>query len=243
MPSQSPPESVAENQTATEAEHMTARLLARRIDHTMLRPEARRADIERVCREAVHFGCATVCVNPVWVALASELLDGTSVKVVAVIGFPFGASLTAAKVFETELAVRDGADEIDMVVAIGQLKDGDLSFVSSDIAAVVQAAAGRPVKVVLECGLLSDDEKRTAVDISAGAGAVFVKTATGFLGSGATIHDVRLMHRAARGRLAVKATGGIRFFEDAIALLDAGASRLGASRTEAVLSSRDGHEL
>ena len=238
-----PAQAVAEPRTATSKDQLTPRQLARHIDHTMLRPEARRADIERVCREAVELGCATVCVNPVWVALASQLLDGTSVKVVAVIGFPFGASLTATKAFETELAIRDGADEIDMVVAIGQLRDGDVSFVKADIAAVVQAAAGRPVKVVLECGLLSDEEKRTAVGISAGAGAAFVKTATGFLGSSATIHDVRLMHRAAGGRLAVKATGGIRYFEDAVALLDAGASRLGASRTGVILTSRDAPDL
>jgi len=228
-----------ESEVAMQTDHVNRRQLARHIDHTMLRPEARRADIERVCREAVDLGCATVCVNPIWVALASELLKGTSVKVVAVIGFPFGATHTATKAFETELAVRDGADEIDMVMAIGQLKDGDLSFVGSDIAAVVHAAAGRPVKVVLECGLLSDDEKRRAVTVAATAGAAFVKTSTGFLGSGATIHDVGLLHRAAGSRLAIKATGGIRFFEDAVALLDAGASRLGTSHTEAVLASRD----
>jgi deoxyribose-phosphate aldolase len=234
-----PAESVIEPGVDSQADQVNARLLARHIDHTMLRPEARRADIERVCREAVDFGCATVCINPIWVSLASELLHGTSVKVVAVVGFPFGASHTAVKAFETELAVRDGADEIDMVMAIGQLRDEDDFFVEADIAAVVHAAAGRPVKVVLECGLLSDDEKRRAVEVSAKAGAAFVKTATGFLGSGATIHDVRLLHRAAGSRLAVKATGGIRFFEDAVALLDAGASRLGASHTVGVLSSQD----
>jgi deoxyribose-phosphate aldolase len=228
-----------ESRPAAQTDLVNARLLARHIDHTMLRPDARRADIERVCREAVEFGCATVCVNPIWVALAGELLAGSPVKVVAVIGFPFGATHTATKVLETELAIRDGADEIDMVLAIGQLKDGDVSFVVADIAAVVDASAGRAVKVVLECGLLSDDEKRRAVELSATAGAAFVKTATGFLGSGATIHDVRLLHRAARSRLAVKATGGIRFFEDAVALLDAGASRLGTSHTQAVLASQD----
>jgi deoxyribose-phosphate aldolase len=228
-----------ESRPAAQTDLVNARLLARHIDHTMLRPDARRADIERVCREAVEFGCATVCVNPIWVALAGELLAGSPVKVVAVIGFPFGATHTATKVLETELAIRDGADEIDMVLAIGQLKDGDASFVVADIAAVVDASAGRAVKVVLECGLLSDDEKRRAVELSATAGAAFVKTATGFLGSGATIHDVRLLRRAARSRLAVKATGGIRFFEDAVALLDAGASRLGTSHTQAVLASQD----
>lgn len=232
-------ESVIRSDVGSRADAVNPRLLARHIEHTMLRPEARRADIERVCREAVDFGCATVCINPIWVSLAKELLKGSSVKVVAVIGFPFGASHTAVKALETELAVRDGADEIDMVLAIGQLRDAHGSYVEADIAAVVHAAGGRAVKVVLECGLLSDDEKRRAVEISARAGAAFVKTATGFLGSGATIHDVRLLHRAAGSRLAVKATGGIRFFEDAVALLDAGASRLGTSHTAGVLSSQD----
>jgi deoxyribose-phosphate aldolase len=232
-------ESVIRSDVGSQADDVNPRLLARHIEHTMLRPEARRADIERVCREAVDFGCATVCINPIWVSLAKELLKGSSVKVVAVIGFPFGASHTAVKALETELAVRDGADEIDMVLAIGQLRDAHGSYVEADIAAVVHAAGGRAVKVVLECGLLSDDEKRRAVEISARAGAAFVKTATGFLGSGATIHDVRLLHRAAGSRLAVKATGGIRFFEDAVALLDTGASRLGTSHTAGVLSSQD----
>jgi deoxyribose-phosphate aldolase len=158
---------------------------------------------------------------------------------VAVIGFPFGATYTAVKALETELAVRDGADELDMVLAIGQPKSGDLEFVETDIAAVVRAAAGRPVKVILECGLLSDIQKRDAAEIAVRAGASFVKTSTGFLGSGATVHDVTLLHQAVGTRLAIKATGGIRFFEDAAALLEAGASRLGASRTEAVLASRD----
>jgi deoxyribose-phosphate aldolase len=171
------------------------------------------------------------------VASASKLLEGSSVKVVAVVGFPFGATYTAVKVLETEMATRDGADELDAVVAIGPLKDGDFDFVEADLSAVVQAAAGRPVKVVLECGLLTDDEKRQAVRIAARAGASFVKTSTGFLGSGATIHDVALLREAAAGAVAVKATGGIRYFEDAAALLAAGASRLGTSATEAVLAS------
>lgn len=212
--------------------------LASHIDHTVLRPDARRADVERACQVALELGCAGVCINPIQVVLASRLLRGSSVKVVAVIGFPFGATYTAVKALETELAVRDGAEELDMVLAIGQLKGGDLEFVETDIAAVVRAAAGRPVKVILECGLLSDIQKRDAAEIAVRAGASFVKTSTGFLGSGATVHDVTLLHQAVGTRLAIKATGGIRFFEDAVALLEAGASRLGASRTEAVLASR-----
>jgi deoxyribose-phosphate aldolase len=212
--------------------------LARHIDHTILRPDAGRADIELACRVARQFGTAGICVNPLHVALASRLVAGSSIAVVAVVGFPFGASHTAVKVLETELAVRDGADEIDMVMAIGQLKDGEHDVVEADIAAVVQAAAGRPVKVILECGMLSDPQKREGAAIVVRAGAAFVKTSTGFLGSGATIHDVTLLHAAVGDRVSVKATGGIRFFEDAVGLLEAGASRLGASRTEAVLGSR-----
>jgi deoxyribose-phosphate aldolase len=212
--------------------------LARHIDHTVLRPDALQGDIERACQVARALGCAGVCVNPIHVALASRLLIGSSVLVVSVVGFPFGATYSAVKVLETELAVRDGADEIDMVLAIGQLRDDELDYVESDIAAVVRAAAGRPVKVILECGLLTDAQKRRGAEVAANAGATFVKTSTGFLGSGATAHDVTLLNQAVGTRLSVKATGGIRFFEDAVALLEAGASRLGASRTEAVLASR-----
>jgi deoxyribose-phosphate aldolase len=212
--------------------------LASHIDHTVLRPDAQRADVERACQVARELGCAAVCVNSIHVALASRLLVDSSVLVVGVVGFPFGATYTAVKVLETELAVQDGADEIDMVVAIGQLKDDKFDLVESDIAAVVHAAAGRPVKVILECGLLTDAQKRQGAEIAVKAGAAFVKTSTGFLGSGATVHDVTLLHEAVGSRMAVKATGGIRFFEDAVALLEAGASRLGASRTEAVLASR-----
>ena len=218
---------------------MDPRQLASHLEHTLLRPEATRAEIERACQVGRALGCAAVCINPIWVALASQLLTDSGVRVVAVVGFPFGATGTAVKVLETERAVGDGADEIDMVLAIGQLKDGEAEFVAADIAAVVRAADGRPVKVVLECGLLSDDEKRRAVDLAATAGAAYIKTSTGFLGSGATIHDVALLHRAAGARLAVKATGGIRFFEDAVALLEAGATRLGSSHSQAVLASRD----
>lgn len=211
--------------------------LASHIDHTVLKPDARRADIERACEVARQLGCAGICVNPIHVALASQMLKGSSVLVVGVVGFPFGATHTAVKVLETELAIRDGADEVDMVIAIGQLRDGQLESVETDIAAVVRAAAGRPVKVILECGLLSDAQKRDGAGIAAKAGAAFVKTSTGFLGSGATIHDVALLNEEVGARLLIKATGGIRFFEDAVALLEAGASRLGASRTEAVLAS------
>jgi deoxyribose-phosphate aldolase len=214
--------------------------LASHIDHTVLRPDAQQADVERACQVARDSSCAAICVNPIHVALASRLLRGSPVLVVGVVGFPFGATYTAVKVLETELAVLAGADEIDMVIAIGELRDGEFERVESDIAAVVDAAAGRPVKVILECGLLTDAQKKRAAEIAVNAGAAFVKTSTGFLGSGATLHDVTLLHETVGSRISVKATGGIRFFEDAVALLDAGASRLGASRTEAVLASRVG---
>ena len=155
-------------------------------------------------------GCAAVCVNPIHVALASRLLDGSSPHVVAVVGFPFGATHTAVKVLETELAILDGADEIDMVLR--SASSGTISSSTSrGIAAVVRAAAGRPVKVILECGLLTDSQKRQGAEIAARAGAAFVKTSTGFLGSGATVHDVTLLHDAVGTRLSIKATGGIRF--------------------------------
>jgi len=212
--------------------------LASHIDHTVLRPDALQVDVERACHVARALGCAGVCVNPIHVAQASRLLLGSSVLVVGVVGFPFGATYTAVKVLETELAIQDGADEVDMVIAIGHLKDEKFDLVEGDIAAVVQAAAGRPVKVILECGLLTYIQKQQGAEIAVKAGAAFVKTSTGFLGSGATVHDVTLLHEAVGTRLSIKATGGIRFFEDAVALLKAGASRLGASRTEAVLASR-----
>jgi deoxyribose-phosphate aldolase len=212
--------------------------LSSHIDHTILKPDARQVDVERACEVARELGCASVCVNVLHVALASRLLTGSPVMVVAVVGFPFGATYTAVKVLETELAIRDGADEIDMVVSIGHLKDDQLDYVTNDISAVVAAAAGRPVKVILECGLLTDAQKRKGAQAAIDGGAAFVKTSTGFLGSGATVHDVALLHQAVGGRLAVKATGGIRFYEDAVALLTAGASRLGASHTKSILASR-----
>jgi deoxyribose-phosphate aldolase len=212
--------------------------LASHLDHTILRPDARQIDVEQACRVARDFGCAAVCVNAIHVALSGRLLAGSSVHVVAVVGFPFGATYTEVKVLETELAVRDGADEIDMVISIGQLKDDQLELIEHDISAVVAAAAGRPVKVILECGLLTDKQKKAGTRVAARAGAALVKTSTGFLGSGATVHDVTLLHETGGTKLSVKATGGIRFFEDAVALIEAGASRLGASRTEEILESR-----
>src|SRR4051812_27506595 len=182
--------------------------LASHIDHTILRPDASDVDVERACHVARELGCAAVCVNSIHVALASRLLVGSPVLVVAVVGFPFGATYTAVKVLETELAVQDGADEIDVVVAVGHLRDDDLEVVERDISAVVTAAAGRPVKVILECGLLTDEQKQKGAELAVKAGAAFVKTSTGFLGSGATLHDVTLLHDVVGTRISVKATGG-----------------------------------
>jgi deoxyribose-phosphate aldolase len=171
------------------------------------------------------------------VVLASEVLRGSGVGIAAVVGFPFGASHVDAKAHEAALAIADGATEIDMVLDIGRLKDRQLEPVGSDIASVIAAAAGHPVKVILECARLTDDEKRTGCALAVEAGAAFVKTSTGYLGHGATVHDVALIRAAVGPNLGVKASGGILYYEDAVAMLDAGATRLGMSHTQQVLDS------
>ncbi len=204
-------------------------LLASQIDHTILKADATRSDIERLCAEARQFQFATVCVNSCWIPLAAELLQGSEVKPITVVGFPLGASLSSAKVFETREAIRLGAQEIDMVLNIGALKSGDESLVFNDIQAVVEAAKPHGVKVILETALLTDAEKVKACQLAQRAGAAFVKTSTGFSKSGATVEDVRLMRRTVGNQMGVKASGGIRTKEDALAMLQAGASRLGTS--------------
>lgn len=199
------------------------------IDHTLLKPEATGAQIEALCREAAEYRFASVCVNPVHVAPARRLLEDSTVAVCTVIGFPLGATETDVKVYEAARAVESGADELDMVIPIGALKAGDHEAVRRDIAAVVEAAQGRLVKVIFECCLLSDEEKRIACRLSRDAGARFVKTSTGFSTGGATLSDVRLMREEVAEDLGVKAAGGIRTYEDAIAMLRAGATRIGTS--------------
>jgi deoxyribose-phosphate aldolase len=205
--------------------------LAKMIDHTLLKPDATQQEIAQLCFEARKYGFASVCVNPTWVSLCAELLKGSSAKVCTVIGFPLGATSSETKAFETETAIRQGATEIDMVINIGALKARDLETVAKDIRGVVNAAHARHiiVKVIIEASLLTDEEKTIASLISKEAGADFVKTSTGFAGGGATVHDVELMRKAVGPQMGVKASGGVRTFEDAASMIKAGATRIGAS--------------
>ncbi|MBI5974860.1 deoxyribose-phosphate aldolase [Staphylococcus canis] len=199
------------------------------IDHTLLKSEATREQIDRIIDEAKTYHFKSVCVNPTHVAYASEQLKDSDVLVCTVIGFPLGASTTETKAFETRDAIVKGADEIDMVINIGALKDGRDEVVQRDIEAVVEAAQGKTVKVIIETVLLTDDEKVRASQLSKAAGAHFVKTSTGFAGGGATVEDVKLMKDTVGDALEVKASGGVRNLEDFQAMLDAGATRVGAS--------------
>lgn len=205
------------------------------IDHTLLKPSATKDDIKKLCADAAKYDFASVCVNPCYVKLCSELLKGTQVKVCTVIGFPLGANTTKTKVYETELAYDDGCDEFDMVINVGALKEGDLSLVSSDISAVVKAAKGKTVKVIIETFYLTDEEKATATRLAVNAGADFVKTCTGFNEGKATSHDVKLMFGAAEGKAKIKASAGIRDLKTALELIDAGAERLGTSAGVAII--------
>lgn len=204
---------------------------AHMIDHTLLKPEATPDQIAQLCFEARKYGFASVCVNPTWVELCAKLLDGSPVKVCTVIGFPLGATASAVKVFETQNALDHGATEIDMVINIGALKARDLELVAKDIRGVVAAAHARGaiVKVILETVLLTDEEKTVACLLSKEAGADFVKTSTGFASGGATDHDVALMRKAVGPEMGVKASGGVRTFEDVEKMVKAGATRIGAS--------------
>ena len=201
------------------------------IDHTLLKPEASRAEIEKLCREAADFHFATVCVNPFWVALAASRLRGTGVGVCSVVGFPLGATTPDVKHYETRRAIFDGATEIDMVINIGALKSGDLRTAERDLEAVVEPCrqCGIVSKVIIEAALLTDEEKVTACTLSKAAGADFVKTSTGFASGGATAADVALMRRVVGSEMGVKAAGGVRDLEGLKAMVAAGASRVGAS--------------
>ena len=200
------------------------------IDHTALKADTTKEQILSLCEEAKTYSFASVCVNPAWVKTASESLDGSSVKVCTVIGFPLGASTAAVKKFETSDAIRNGASEIDMVINIGALKSGDDSTVKEDILAVVEAAQGSAiVKVILETSLLTDVEKRKACELALSAGADFVKTSTGFSTGGATVADIKLMRAVVGPEMGVKASGGVRSFDDMEMMIDAGATRIGAS--------------
>ena len=207
------------------------------IDHTLLRPEATREQILKLCEEARRFCFASVCVNPAWVPVCAQLLQGTAVKVCTVVGFPLGATLTEVKQQETAQAIKLGAQEIDMVIQIGALRSGDLDQVYLDIRGVVEAAhrGGAIVKVIIEAALLDDDQKILACALAKLAGADFVKTSTGFGPSGASVHDVDLMRRVVGGEMGIKAAGGIRSFEDLEKMAAAGATRIGASASVRIL--------
>jgi deoxyribose-phosphate aldolase len=199
------------------------------IDHTLLKPEAVESQFKKLCDEAIVHQFATVCVNPSWVPFCANQLKNKGPKVCTVIGFPLGAMTTETKVFETQQAISIGADEIDMVLHIGRLKQGDLAYVQADIQAVVQAATGHTVKVIFETCLLTEDEIIQACHCAVAAGATFVKTSTGFSTSGATPKVVALMAKNVAGKAKVKAAGGVRTVADLEAMIAAGASRIGTS--------------
>ncbi|AHN22544.1 MULTISPECIES: deoxyribose-phosphate aldolase [Lysinibacillus] len=206
------------------------------IDHTLLKAEATKEQIEKLCAEAKEFGFASVCVNPTWVKYCSELLQNSNVLVCTVIGFPLGANTTAVKVFEAKDAIANGAQEVDMVINIGALKDQNFELVQSDIAAVVEAAKGSAiVKVIIETCLLTEEEKVKACELSVAAGADFVKTSTGFSTGGATAEDIALMRKTVGPELGVKASGGVRSLEDMQKMVEAGATRIGASSGVAIV--------
>ena len=202
--------------------------IAKMIDHTILKAEATEKEVIKLCKEAVEYNFASVCVNPAMVSVAANVLEGTDVDVCTVIGFPLGANTTEVKAFETADAIAKGATEVDMVINISALKDGDDAFVEEDIRAVVKASGGAVVKVIIETCLLTDEEKVRACQLAVKAGADFVKTSTGFSTGGATAADVALMRKTVGGKAGVKASGGIRTPEDAAAMIEAGADRIGA---------------
>jgi len=214
--------------------------IARFIDHTLLKPDATAEQIINLCEEAKKYGFMSVCINPTWVSLAAKLLKGTEVKVCTVIGFPLGATPPNVKAYETRMAIQDGAQEIDMVINIGALKSKNYSLVEDDIRKVVEASQGRIVKVILETALLNDEEKIMACTISKSAGAHFVKTSTGFGPGGATAHDIALMRKTVGNDMGVKASGGVRDAKTAMEMINAGASRIGASASVKIISGEKG---
>ncbi len=199
------------------------------IDHTLLKQNATEEQIRQLCAEAMQYKFASVCINPYWVSLCSSILKGSDVKVCTVIGFPLGATISAVKAYETSQALNDGADEFDMVINIGALKDGQYDFLVNDIKAVVNAAQNHTVKVIIETCLLTDEEKKTACLAVVEAKANFVKTSTGFSTAGATINDVKLMRSVVKDQCLIKAAGGVRSYEDLVAMIEAGEDRIGTS--------------
>jgi deoxyribose-phosphate aldolase len=214
----------------------TSESLAGRIDHTLLKADATLSAVEKLCDEANEHGFASVCVNTRWVPTAAERLTGSSVMVCTVVGFPLGAMTRLAKAEEARITVAEGADEVDMVLDIGGLLSGDLAAVYDDILGVVGAARPAPVKVILETSMLNDDHKAIACLIALRSGAAYVKTSTGFGGGGANVHDIALMRSMVGDALGVKASGAVRTRQDAKAMLTAGADRIGASSSVAIVS-------
>lgn len=219
---------------------------AKYIDHTLLLPQSTKAEVSKLCQEAIENNFYAVCVNPYFVRQAVKELSSSKVAVATVIGFPLGANLTDIKIAETQRAVSEGAEEIDMVINVGALKSGDIDLVTDDIRAVVKAAKQNPVKVIIECDLLSDDEKVIATECCVKAGAAMVKTSTGFVkdGKGATVADIELIKKAiGSAKLGIKASAGIRDVEKAKALIDAGATRLGTSAGVAIVKGNSKSEV
>jgi deoxyribose-phosphate aldolase len=211
--------------------------VARYIDHTLLKPEATREQVDKLCEEAAEYGFYSVCVNTTWTAYCARKLRGKGVKVCTVVGFPLGAMDSRAKSFETRNAIENGANEIDMVMNVGALKSGDLKTVEEDIRWVLRACRQNTIlKVIIENALLTDEEKVLACQIAKRAGAHFVKTSTGFASSGATVEDIALMRRTVGMEMGVKAAGGVRSYQDALAMIQAGASRIGASSSVAIVT-------
>ena len=215
---------------------MDKKTIASMIDHTLLKPEATPAQIEKLCAEAAEYHFASVCVNPVYIPLAARLLKGTGVKVCCVVGFPLGAIAPEQKAAEAASCAAMGAEELDMVIHVGAAKAGDWALVQRDIEGVVKAAAGHTVKVIIETCLLTDEEKEKMCDIVCEAGADYIKTSTGFSTAGANFHDVELMVKGVHGRCKVKAAGGISTVEDMEKFLALGADRLGTSRAVKLLN-------
>ena len=214
---------------------MEMKQLANIIDHTILKPEATESEVIKLCNEAKEYGFASVCVNPSMVKTAAAELAGSNVKVCTVIGFPLGATTTEVKAFETEDTIKKGATEVDMVINIGKLKERNLEYVKNDIKAVVDAAKGKALtKVIIETCLLTDEEKVIACELSKEVGADFVKTSTGFSTGGATAHDIKLMRETVGKEMGVKASGGVRSREDAVTMVENGATRIGASASIAI---------
>jgi deoxyribose-phosphate aldolase len=233
-----PPAAVRESSTAPpELPGLRPAEVARYIDHTLLKPEATREQVDKLCEEAAEYGFYSVCVNTTWTAYCARKLRGKGVKVCTVVGFPLGAMDSRAKSFETRSALENGADEIDMVMNVGAMKSGDLKTVEEDIRWVLRACRQNTIlKVIIENALLTDEEKVLACQIAKRAGAHYVKTSTGFASSGATVEDIALMRRTVGLEMGVKAAGGVRSYEDAVAMIQAGASRIGASSSVAIVT-------